>query len=166
MDYFETYNLLFVYGALMRGMERSRFLSGEKTRFLCPATVNGTLHAIGNFPGLVVYPSRVESSAVDSSASIHAADGGPQPRLPTTAGAPEPSHKNERRVHGELFEIFDPLTFFNTLDVIEGYWPNQIERSLFVRKLISVETENGATTAWAYILNLPTNGASRFDPDE
>jgi gamma-glutamylcyclotransferase (GGCT)/AIG2-like uncharacterized protein YtfP len=161
MDDFETCNLLFVYGALMRGMERSRFLSGEKARFLCPATVNGTLHAIGNFPGLVV-----ESLAVDSSASIHAADGSARPRLSATAAVPEPPHDNGRRIHGELFEIFDPLTFFNTLDVIEGYWPDQTERSLFVRKLISVEAENGATTAWAYVLNLPLNGASRFDPDE
>ncbi|MGH7597634.1 MAG: gamma-glutamylcyclotransferase family protein [bacterium] len=161
MDDFEPHNLLFVYGALTRGMERARFLSGEKTRFLCPATVNGTLYPIGNFPGLVV-----GSSAMVSAASIRAADGSSRPHVPTTAAAAESSHENGRRVDGELFEIFDPLTFFNTLDVIEGYWPNQIERSLFVRKLISVETANGATIAWAYILNLPANGASRFDPDE
>lgn len=161
MDDFEHYNLLFVYGALARGRERSRFLSGEKTRFLCPAAVNGSLYAIGDFPGLMV-----DSAAVDSSASIGAAEGGLRARLPATAAVPASPHENERRVHGELFEIFDPLTFFNTLDVIEGYWPDQIERSLFVRKLIPVETENGATTAWAYILNLPANGTSRFDPDE
>lgn len=161
MDAFEPHNLLFVYGALMRGMERARFLSNEKTRFVCPATANGTLYAIGGFPGLVVYPP-----AVDSSASIRVEDGGSRPRLPTTASVPEPPHENGRRVHGELFEIFDPLTFFNTLDVIEGYWSDQTERSLFVRKLIPVETESGTTTAWAYILNLPNNGASRFDPDE
>jgi gamma-glutamylcyclotransferase (GGCT)/AIG2-like uncharacterized protein YtfP len=161
MDDFETCNLLFVYGALMRGMERSRFLSGEKAKFLCPAAVDGALHAIGNFPALVV-----ESLAVHSSASIRAADSSAQSGLSITAAVPEPPHENGRRVHGELFEIFDPATFFNTLDVIEGYWPDQAERSLFVRKLISVEAENGATTAWAYVLNLPFNGASRFDPDE
>ncbi len=166
MDDFEAYNLLFVYGALTRGMSRTRFLSSEKAGFLCPATANGTLYAIGDFPGLVVYPAMVDSAAVDSSVNIRVADGGSRPRLPTTTAMPEPPHENGRRVYGELFEIFDPLTFFNTLDVIEGYWPDQIERSLFVRKLISVETENGATTAWAYILNLPANGASRFDPDE
>jgi gamma-glutamylcyclotransferase (GGCT)/AIG2-like uncharacterized protein YtfP len=161
MDDFELHNLLFVYGALTRGEERSRFLSGEKTRFLCLATVNGTLQPIGNFPGLVI-----DSSAVELSASIRAANGGLRPRLSATAAAPELPHASDRRVHGELFEIFDPLTFFNTLDVIEGYWPDQIERSLFVRKLISVETENGVATAWAYILNLPNNGVSSFDPDE
>ncbi|MGH7455175.1 MAG: gamma-glutamylcyclotransferase family protein [bacterium] len=166
MDAFEPHNLLFVYGALTRGMSRTRFLSKEKTRFLCPATANGTLYAIGDFPGLVVYHPTVNSLAVDSSASIRVEDGSSRPRLPTTAAVPKSPHENGRRVHGELFEIFDPLTFFDTLDVIEGYWPDQIERSLFVRKLIPVETENGATTAWAYILNLPANGTSRFDPGE
>lgn len=166
MDAFEPCNLLFVYGALMRGMERAPFLSSEKARFLCPAAANGMLYAIGAFSGLVIYPSMVDSSAVALSASIRAADGSPRPRLPTTAAMPQPPHENGRRVCGELFEIFDPLTFFNTLDVIEGYWPDQLERSLFVRKLIPVETENGATTAWAYILNLPVNGVTRFDPDE
>ncbi len=153
MDAFEPHNVLFVYGALMRGMERVRFLSSEKTRFLCPATARGTLYVIGGFPGLVVYPSAI----------IRAADDG---GLLKSASVSERPRENDRRVHGELFEIFDPLTFFDTLDVIEGYWPEQAERSLFVRKMISVETANGTTTAWAYILNLPVNGSSRFDPDE
>jgi gamma-glutamylcyclotransferase (GGCT)/AIG2-like uncharacterized protein YtfP len=161
MDDLELHNLLFVYGALTRGRERARFLSGEKTKFLCPAAVEGMLHPIGNFPGLVI-----DAAAIDSSANSRGANGSALPHLPVAMAPPESPHENGRRVHGELFEIFDPLTFFNTLDVIEGYWPDQIERSLFVRKLIPVETENGATTAWAYILNLPNNGASRFDPDD
>ena len=160
MDAFDLHSLLFVYGTLTRGMERARFLSGDKARFLCPATVNGTLHAIGNFPGLVIHPSGVDSSGVVSS------QGHSRPRLSATAAMLKSPHETGESVHGELFEIFDPLTFFNTLDVIEGYWPDQIERSLFVRKLITVETESGAKTAWAYVLNLPLNGASHFDPDE
>jgi gamma-glutamylcyclotransferase (GGCT)/AIG2-like uncharacterized protein YtfP len=160
MDAFDLHNLLFVYGTLTRGMERARFLSGEKARFLCPATVSGTLRAIGNFSGLLICPAVADSVAIDSSR------GHSRPHLPATAAAPESLPENGERVHGELFEIFDPVTFFNTLDLIEGYWPDQIERSLFVRKLIPVETESGATTAWAYVLNLPFNGASPFDPDE
>jgi gamma-glutamylcyclotransferase (GGCT)/AIG2-like uncharacterized protein YtfP len=161
MNDLELHNLLFVYGALTRGRERSRFLSGEKTRFLCPAAVDGALYPIGNFPGLVI-----DAAAVDSSANSRTEDGGSSPRLSVGAASPESPRENGRRVHGELFEIFDPLTFFNTLDVIEGYWPDQLERSLFVRKLIRVEAASGATTAWAYVLNLPANSASRFDPDE
>jgi hypothetical protein len=132
----------------MRGRERERFLSKEKTKFLCSATATGTLYLLGDFPGLVL----------DSPANNHPA---PIP-LSTSEQTPMPQRKNGNDVRGELFEIFDPITFFETLDVIEGYWPDQTERSLFVRKLISVETDKGETKAWAYILNLPINGLSRF----
>jgi gamma-glutamylcyclotransferase (GGCT)/AIG2-like uncharacterized protein YtfP len=92
------------------------------------------LYAIGDFPGLVLATS-----------------------LPT---APAP---DACQVDGELFEIFDPATFFATLDVIEGYWPEQTERSLFVRRLINVQTATGTAKAWAYILNIQINGLPRFD---
>jgi gamma-glutamylcyclotransferase (GGCT)/AIG2-like uncharacterized protein YtfP len=129
MDSLELHNVLFVYGALRRGGEREQFLSKEKTKFLGPATTTGALYFIGDFPGLV---------------------------LDSTADQPSPQ-PNDRDIHGELFEIFDPLTFFDTLDMIEGCWPDQTERSLFVRKLISVKTAQGPTEAWAYILNLPNH---------
>jgi gamma-glutamylcyclotransferase (GGCT)/AIG2-like uncharacterized protein YtfP len=162
MDTFEPHNVLFVYGALMRGRERVHFLSKEKARFLGPATANGTLHVIGDIPGLVL-----NHSVNDPSTIIRGAQSSAPSSLPQSIPVPEPPLGNDRRVHGELFEIFDPATFFDTLDVIEGYWPDQIERSLFVRKLVSVTDANGVTaTAWAYVLNLPLNGASRFDPDE
>jgi gamma-glutamylcyclotransferase (GGCT)/AIG2-like uncharacterized protein YtfP len=63
-------------------------------------------------------------------------------------------------VHGELYEIIDMETFFATLDIIEGYWPQQPQRSLYVRKQISVRTAEGAVLAWAYIYNQPVNGFS------
>jgi len=138
MDSPELHNILFVYDSLMRGRERQDFLSQGKTRFMGPATTMGTLYAVGDFPGLVLATS-----------------------LPT-APAPDTA---DCQVHGELFEIFDPATFFATLDVIEGYWPEQTERSLFVRRLINVQTANGAAEAWAYILNIPLNGLPRFDED-
>lgn len=62
-------------------------------------------------------------------------------------------------VHGELYEVIDPTTFFETLDLIEGYWPEQQERSLYVRKLIAVQTESGESMAWAYVLNQTLTGA-------
>jgi gamma-glutamylcyclotransferase (GGCT)/AIG2-like uncharacterized protein YtfP len=136
MDSFELHNILFVYDSLMRGRERQSFLSQEKTRFIGPATTPGELYAIGDFPGLVLTTS-----------------------FPT---APAPNTA-DCQVHGELFEILDPPTFFATLDVIEGYWPEQTERSLFVRRLINVQTATGAARAWAYILNIPLNGLPRFD---
>ncbi|NUO78710.1 gamma-glutamylcyclotransferase [candidate division KSB1 bacterium] len=60
---------------------------------------------------------------------------------------------NGSLVHGEVYELFDPQTFFDTLDLIEGYWPAQPERSLYVRKLIMVTTPEGEKSAWAYVLN-------------
>lgn len=136
----ELHNILFVYDALMRGRERQNFLSPEKSRFVGPATTPGELYTIGDFPGLVL--------AVVPPAS--------SPSTPTPSA-------EVGQVHGELFEIFDPATFFATLDVIAGYWPEQTDRSLFVRRLISVQTATGAANAWAYILNLPVNGLSRFN---
>lgn len=135
MDSPELHNILFVYDTLMRGQERQSFLSKGKSRFLGMATTAGELYTIGDFPGLVIETSRTgEGPAV------------------------------ENQVPGELVEIFDPATFFSTLDIIEGYWPEQTERSLFVRRLISVQTEAGPTNAWAYILNLPVNGLPRYNP--
>jgi len=148
MDSFELHNVLFVYDSLMRGMERENFLSKEKTKFLCAATTKGVLYAVGDFPGLVLDAAADKNSA---------------PSLGNIVVSSESSRCDGSRVRGELFEIFDPLTFFETLDVIEGCWPDKAERSLFVRQLISVETANGEAKAWAYVLNLPVNGLSRFD---
>jgi gamma-glutamylcyclotransferase (GGCT)/AIG2-like uncharacterized protein YtfP len=145
MDSFEFHNALFVYGALMRDMERGSFLSKEKSKFLCPATTAGTLYLIGDFPGLVLDPPLITHTT-----------------LTVTEQSSLPQRTNGNEVCGEVFEIFDPRTFFETLDVIEGYWPGQTERSLFLRELISVKTENGRLEAWAYILNLPVDGLSQL----
>lgn len=149
MDSLEHHNILFVYGSLRRGRERGHFLSAEKTKFLCPATAKGVLYAIGDFPGLVL----------NSPTQNHSA-----PTFFSLPPAPPDNH--DAQVQGELFEIFDPVTFFATLDVIEGFWPEQAERSLFVRRLIAVETEKGEMKAWAYVLNLPLSGLARFDSGE
>lgn len=134
MDSPEPHNILFVYDALMRGQERQNFLSRHKARFLQTGTTAGLLCTIGDMPGLVI-----------------------------TASSPQQSPA-ENHVAGELFEIFDPATFFATLDVIAGYWPEQQERSLFVRRLIPVQTAAGSVEAWAYLLNLPINGLPRLMP--
>lgn len=145
MDSLEPHNMLFVYGSLRRGRERGHFLSPEKTKFIGPATIKGALYAVGDFPGLVL----------NSPTHNHS--------TPTSASLPARQEAHDVYVQGELFEIFDPVTFFATLDVIEGYWPDQAERSLFVRRLIAVQTEKGEVEAWAYVLNLPLSGLSRFD---
>jgi gamma-glutamylcyclotransferase (GGCT)/AIG2-like uncharacterized protein YtfP len=147
MDSRESHNLLFVYGSLMRGMERGRFLSEKKAKFLSTAAVSGVLYSLGDFPALVL--DNVEENHSTAASRV----------VEQSLLQPQGEH---RLVHGELFEIFDPLTFFETLDVIEGCWPNQAERSLFVRKLIPVQTAQGEMKAWAYVLNLPVNGLSKL----
>ncbi len=118
----EATNLLFVYGSLMRGMERAAFLSSaDKAGFVATGSARGTLYDLGAFPGMK-------------------------------------EGNNGSLVHGELYELVDPQTFFDTLDLIEGYWPEQPERSLYVRKLINVSTAAGEKSAWAYILNQPFPG--------
>ena len=154
MDLHEPHNLFFVYGEMMRGREREHFLSKDKTEFLGPATTLGMLCAIGDFPALIIDPDVANSTA--ESAAFN---------LPKMFFAPEQFPNGERKIHGELFEVFDPVTFFGTLDVIEGYWPDQRERSLFARQLINVATEKGEALAWAYVLNLSLNGSPHFDPD-
>lgn len=135
MDSPEPHNILFVYDALRRGQERQSFLSAQKSRFLQTGATAGALYTIGDTPGLVL-----------------------------AASSPGQAPVTENQVAGDLFEIFDPATFFATLDVIAGYWPEQTERSLFVRRLIPVQTAAGTINAWAYILNLPVKGLPRFTP--
>jgi gamma-glutamylcyclotransferase (GGCT)/AIG2-like uncharacterized protein YtfP len=65
---------------------------------------------------------------------------------------------NADPVHGELYEVIDEETFFATLDIIEGYWVLQPQRSLYVRKQILVQHEKGTAQAWAYVYNQPVNG--------
>ncbi len=66
-----------------------------------------------------------------------------------TTGAP---------VHGELYEVIDEETFFATLDIIEGFSPAHPQRSLYVRKHITVQTATEIVQAWAYLYNQPVNG--------
>jgi len=143
MDTFESHNLLFAYGPLRQGMARGNFLSAHKAKFLEAATIAGALYTFGDFPGLILHaPGEHHATALAQ------------------------KKNGSAEVQGELFEIFDPLTFFETLDMIEGYWPDQAERSLFIRKLISVHTATGETRAWAYILNLPVADLPRYDTGE
>jgi gamma-glutamylcyclotransferase (GGCT)/AIG2-like uncharacterized protein YtfP len=122
----EETNLIFVYGSLMRGMERASFINNpDKARFVSPGTARGTLYDAGSFPGMI------ESA-------------------------------NGSMVAGELYELFDAETFLETLDLIEGYWPDQPERSLYERKIIPVSTHEGMKMAWAYIFNQPVTGFQKI----
>ncbi len=67
------------------------------------------------------------------------------------------------RVHGELYEMHDPPSVLAALDEIEGYRPNEPERSLYTRVLTEVTREDGVTQpAWAYFYNAPLGRAQRI----
>ena len=66
-------------------------------------------------------------------------------------------------VWGEVYQALDPGTVLATLDEIEGYQPNEPERSLYTRVLTDVTLENGQVErAWVYYYNAPLGRAQRI----
>ena len=67
------------------------------------------------------------------------------------------------RVWGEVYELLDPAAVLATLDDIEGYRPDEPERSLYTRGLTDVDLEGGGRLqAWAYFYNAPLGRAPRI----
>ena len=67
------------------------------------------------------------------------------------------------RVWGEVHETTDAAAVLATLDEIEGYRPNEPERSLYTRVLTDVTLADGQTAkAWAYFYNAPLGRAQRI----
>jgi gamma-glutamylcyclotransferase (GGCT)/AIG2-like uncharacterized protein YtfP len=66
-------------------------------------------------------------------------------------------------VWGEVYETQDPAAVLAALDEIEGYRPNQPERSLYTRILTEVTLEGDRSArAWAYFYNAPLGRAQRI----
>lgn len=69
----------------------------------------------------------------------------------------------EGRVWGELYEITDAPKVLSALDEIEGYRPDDPDRSLYVRAEAEVVLAEGlATRAWVYFYNAPLGQAPRI----
>jgi pyruvate carboxylase len=65
-----------------------------------------------------------------------------------------PSQRPADTVTGEIYHLSSPARQFVELDAIEEYDPRRPSTSLFRRRLIEVDTENGSKIkAWAYFLN-------------
>lgn len=66
-------------------------------------------------------------------------------------------------VWGEVYETEDAATVLAALDEIEGYRPDEPERSLYTRTLTQVTLEvGGVAEAWAYFYNAPLGHARRI----
>ena len=66
-------------------------------------------------------------------------------------------------VWGEVYQTKDTASVLAALDELEGYRPNEPDRSLYTRILIDVTFEDGrAEQAWAYFYNAPLGRAQRI----
>lgn len=66
-------------------------------------------------------------------------------------------------VWGEVYEMADPQTVIAALDDIEGYRPENPDRSLYTRDTTDVTLPDGSRArAWVYFYNAPLGRASRI----
>lgn len=66
-------------------------------------------------------------------------------------------------VWGEVYETTDSPFVLAALDEIEGYRPNEPDRSLYTRVLADVTLADGrAEKAWTYFYNAPLGQAQRI----
>ena len=64
-------------------------------------------------------------------------------------------------VYGNIVRLNDPAVL-NNLDIYEGYGSKRPKLNLFIRKLISAETDNGPLKCWVYLYNLPLTGINQI----
>jgi len=70
---------------------------------------------------------------------------------------------SDGRVWGEVYEVADSAAVLAVLDEIEGYRPDDPDRSLYVRSPVPVTMPDGTErTAWAYFYNAPLGQAERI----
>lgn len=75
------------------------------------------------------------------------------------AAVPSPDGK----VWGEIYDMADAETVLSALDEIEGYRPDDPDRSLYTRAQADVVLLDGsAARAWVYFYNAPLGHAARI----
>lgn len=69
----------------------------------------------------------------------------------------------EGRVWGELYAMADPESVMAALDDIEGYRPDDPDKSLYARAVADVTVADGRVErAWVYFYNAPLGQATRI----
>jgi gamma-glutamylcyclotransferase (GGCT)/AIG2-like uncharacterized protein YtfP len=72
--------------------------------------------------------------------------------------------EDDSQVWGEVYKTADTPSVLSVLDEIEGFRPNEPDRSLYTRVLTDVTLEDGgAQKAWAYFYNAPLGRAQRIE---
>lgn len=67
---------------------------------------------------------------------------------------------SEGRVWGEVYEMLEPGSVLAVLDEIEGYTPEDPNRSLYTRERVPATLEDGRTVdVWVYFYNAPLGQA-------
>jgi gamma-glutamylcyclotransferase (GGCT)/AIG2-like uncharacterized protein YtfP len=67
-------------------------------------------------------------------------------------------------VRGEVFEVSDVELVLPALDEIEGYEPAAPDVSLYVRRVVPVQLDDGGSVdAWVYFYNAPLGQAPRIE---
>jgi gamma-glutamylcyclotransferase (GGCT)/AIG2-like uncharacterized protein YtfP len=71
---------------------------------------------------------------------------------------------DDSTVSGEVYTLTDPVPVLAALDELEGFRPNEPERSLYQRVLTEVTLEDGGRQqAWVYFYNAPLGRAQRIE---
>jgi gamma-glutamylcyclotransferase (GGCT)/AIG2-like uncharacterized protein YtfP len=66
-------------------------------------------------------------------------------------------------VWGEVYEVRDPETVLAALDRFEGYTPDNLDQSLYVRAEAAVTLQDGTSeSAWVYFYNAPLGQAQQI----
>ena len=61
-------------------------------------------------------------------------------------------------IHGSIYSLHHPEENLKVIDDYEGFGPEQDQPNLYIRSIISIETDNGFIDTWIYLYNLPVNG--------
>nr|WP_067053800.1 gamma-glutamylcyclotransferase family protein [Mucilaginibacter sp. L294] len=61
-------------------------------------------------------------------------------------------------IHGSIFKLLHPKENLRVIDNYEGFGPEQDHPNLYIRSVVSVETDPGFVNAWIYLYNLPVDG--------
>jgi gamma-glutamylcyclotransferase (GGCT)/AIG2-like uncharacterized protein YtfP len=60
-------------------------------------------------------------------------------------------------IHGSVFKLLHPKENLRVIDDYEGFGPEQDQPNLYIRTVLSIETDTGIIDAWIYLYNLPVD---------